>query len=218
MKEVSGKSVKVTPRTTFSETAKIFSVATVGKEGLSQPEVIRASLVLSAFKGSDALVSSPFVRKIFFPDYPLSTLKWPELPTTQPNVNFTHLELNEAQKMAVEKCLSNKEEDRHVVIVVGSISGFPYVTSRRLLGTARDRQDHGNRSRYSEQGQRTQIKYNLGHRTVKCCSQERCGETGGIRFRGFQGPRLERFPFRLVSFVKYATIFSIDLDRMAFKA
>ena len=130
VKEVSGKSIKVTPKTTFSETAKILSVATVGKEGLSQPEVIRASLVLSAFKGADTLLSSPFVRKIFFPDYPLSTLKWPEVPTTQPNVNFTHRELNEAQKKAVEKCLSNKEEDRHVVIVVSSISQFPCLPSR----------------------------------------------------------------------------------------
>ena len=129
-KEVKGKSVKAIPQGQFCETAKISSVVTVGKEGLSRPGIFRANLVLSAFKGSDTLLSSPFVRKIFFPDYPLSTLKWPKLPTTQPNVSFTHRELNEAQKKAVEKCLSNKEEDRHVVIVVSSISQFPCLPSR----------------------------------------------------------------------------------------
>jgi Cdc6-like AAA superfamily ATPase len=51
-------------------------------------------------------------------------LKWPELPTSQPKINFTYRQLNISQRKAVEKCLSNKEEDRHVVIVVSSTPSF----------------------------------------------------------------------------------------------
>ena len=123
MKNVKGRAVLVTPRTQF--TANIESVATIGKEDLTRAETSRAGLILSTFEGSDSLFSSPFVRKIFFPDYPLHTLKWPELPATQPNINFTYRPLNESQRKAVKRCLSNKEEDRHVVIVVSSLSSFP---------------------------------------------------------------------------------------------
>lgn len=130
MKKVLGKSVRAVPKTEFSETARIDSVVTVGKEGPTNAEASRAGLVLDAFKGGDTLLSLPFVRKIFFPDYPLHTLQWPKLPTSQSNVSFTHRELNEAQKKAVEKCLNNKEEDRHVVIVVSSIPQFPCLPSR----------------------------------------------------------------------------------------
>jgi hypothetical protein len=35
-----------------------------------------ANLVPDAFKGSDSLLSSPFVRTIFFPDYPLPLRSW----------------------------------------------------------------------------------------------------------------------------------------------
>ncbi|KAF9787499.1 P-loop containing nucleoside triphosphate hydrolase protein [Thelephora terrestris] len=116
-KDVSGKSVEVVLKTKFSATAKIEYVVTVGKEGLTIAEISRASLVLGAFEGAGALLSSPFVRKIFFPDYPLHTLKWPKSPKTQPKINFTYRPLNASQRKAVEKCLSNEEEDRHVIIV-----------------------------------------------------------------------------------------------------
>jgi hypothetical protein len=69
VKGVSGKSVEVAPKTKFSETAKIEYVVTVGKEGLTIAGTSRASLVLGAFEGAGALLSSPFVRKIFFPDF-----------------------------------------------------------------------------------------------------------------------------------------------------
>jgi len=116
VKKVQGRAVKITPHTQF--TAKIESVVTIGKDELTGSEASRAALVLSTFKGLDPLLSSPFVRKIFFPDYPLDALKWPKLPATQPEIDFVYRTLNESQKKAVEKCLSNKEEDRHVVIVV----------------------------------------------------------------------------------------------------
>ena len=114
--KVQGKAVKVTPRAQV--TAQIKSVVTIGKEELTGAEATRASLILDAFKGSNSLLSSPFVRKILFPDYPLHTLKWPELPTTKPKIDFAYRPLNASQKKAVERCLSNKEEDRHVVIIV----------------------------------------------------------------------------------------------------
>ena len=120
VKQVQGRAVRVAPRTQF--TAKIKSVVTVGKEDLTGAEANRADLILGAFKGSDVLFSSPFVRKVFFPKYPLDTLEWPELPTTQPKITFTYRDLNKSQRKAVEKCLSNKEADRHVVIVVSSSS------------------------------------------------------------------------------------------------
>ena len=127
MQGVSGKSAKVIPKTKFSETARIASVVTVGKEGLTIAGLSRASHVLNAFKGEDTLLSSPFVRKIFFPDYPLDGLKWPKLPKTQPKINFDYRDLNGSQRKAVEKCISNKEEDRHVVIVVSSHFLVPLV-------------------------------------------------------------------------------------------
>ena len=93
-------------------------MVTVGKDEPTGAEATRAGLILGAFKGSDSLFTSPFVRKVFFPNYPLHTLKWPELPTTQPEIGFTYRPLNKSQRKAVEKCLSNQEADRQVVIVV----------------------------------------------------------------------------------------------------
>ncbi|KAF9647978.1 hypothetical protein BDM02DRAFT_3144973, partial [Thelephora ganbajun] len=111
--KVQGKAVKVTPQTQFAATAKIRSVVTIGKDQLTGAEASRADLILNAFKGGESLLSSPFVRKIFFPGHPLHALKWPKLPTTQPEIVFTYRDLNESQRKAVERCLSNKEEDRH---------------------------------------------------------------------------------------------------------
>ena len=116
--KVQGRTVKVTPHSQF--TAKITSVVTIGKEELNGAETSRANLILNTFKGYDNLLSSPFIRRIFFPGYPLHTLKWPTLPTSQPRINFTYRPLNSSQQKAVERCLSNKEEDRHVIIVVSS--------------------------------------------------------------------------------------------------
>ena len=120
MKKVSGKAVKVAPHAQITPTAKIRSVVTIGKEELNGAETTRANLVLDAFRDGDSLLSSPFVRKIFFPNHPLHTLKWPKLPKTQPEIDFTYRKLNPSQTRAVEKCLSNEEADRHVVIVVSS--------------------------------------------------------------------------------------------------
>lgn len=139
---VQGRAVKVTPHAQF--TAPIKSVVTIGKEGLTGAEANRADLILDAFRGFNSLLSSPFVRKIFFPGYPLDTLKWPKLPSTKPKINFTYRSLNESQRKAVEKCLSNKEEDRHVVIVVSSSSSFSFPISRWIQGPARDGKDHCN--------------------------------------------------------------------------
>jgi len=180
-------------------TAKIKSVITVGKEELTGAEANRASLILGAFKGSDSLFTSPFVRKVFFPNYPLDTLKWPELPTTQPEISFTYRPLNKSQRKAVEKCLSNQEADRHVVIVVSSSSSFYFLISQWVLGATGDRKDHCHCRRRSEQGRRASIEYNLGHRTIERRSQECRREIGRFRFFGLQAPRLERFPLRLVS-------------------
>jgi len=173
---VQGRTVRVTPHAQL--TAKIKSVVTVGKEDLTGAEATRAGLILDAFKGSDSIFSSPFVRKVFFPNYPLHTLKWPELPTTQPKVTFSNREPNKSQRKAVQKCLSNKEEDRHVVIVVSSSCSFYFPFSLWVSGAARDRKDHCHRRRCPEQGRRACIEYGLGHRTIERRSQERCGEIG----------------------------------------
>jgi hypothetical protein len=195
--KVQGRAVKVTPHAQVN--AQIKSVVTIGKEDLNGAEATRADLVLGAFKGLDSLLSSPFVRKIFFPNYPLDTLKWPELPTTQPKIDFTYRPLNTSQTRAVERCLSNKEEDRHVVIVVSSAFPLSCPFSRRAAGTSRYWEDHRDRRCSSEQGRRGRLKHSLGHRTIERRSQERCGETSRLRFLGLQAPRLEGFPFRLVS-------------------
>ena len=137
MKNVSGRAVKVAPHTRINATAKIKSVVTIGKDELNGAETTRAILVLDAFRDGDTLLSSPFVRKIFFPDHPITMLKWPKLPKTEPKIDFTHKNLNESQTKAVEKCLSNEEEDRHVIIVVRS--HFLVVPVHLTVGT-RDRQ------------------------------------------------------------------------------
>ena len=203
MSDVQGRAVTVTPHAQFAPAVKITSVVTIGKDELTDAENCRAGLILDAFKGGNALLTSPFVRKIFFPDYPLESLKWPALPTTQPKVNFTYRQLNESQQIAVEKCLSNREEDRHVVVIVSPTSSLSCLISPRSSGTSRDRQDHCNRSYGSEQDRGAWIKYNLGHRTIKRCGQERRGEIGRIRFLRFQAPRLEGLPFRLVNYLIY---------------
>ena len=191
VKHVNGRAVRVTAYA--QPNTNIRSVVTIGKEGLTAAEASRASLVLGTFKASDSLLASPFVRKIFFPGYPLHTLRWPKLPTTQPNINFTYRQLNESQRKAVVRCLSNKEEDRHVVIIVSSISSssLPRLT---ISGTTRDREDHSDRCSCSEQNRRAQIECGLGYRTIECRSQERRGEIGGIRILGLQAPCLEGFP------------------------
>ena len=176
VKKVQGRAVRVAPRTQF--TAKIKSVVTVGKEELTGAEASRADLILGAFKGSDVLFSSPFIRKVFFPKYPLHTLEWPEMPTTQPKITFTYRDLNKSQRKAVEKCLSNKEADRHVVIVVSSSSSLYFLISRWVSGTARDWKDHCHRRRCSEQGRRARIEHGLGHRTIERRGQERGREIG----------------------------------------
>lgn len=129
---VQGRAVKVTPHAQV--TTKINSVVTIGKGELTGSEVSRADLILDAFKGSDLVLSSPFVRKIFFPSFPFNTLKWPKLPDTQPKIDFTYRELNTSQRKAVEKCLSNKEEDRHVIIVVSPTFSFSFRISRWVQG------------------------------------------------------------------------------------
>lgn len=179
----------------------------MGKEELTGAEATRASLVLDAFKGLDSLLSSPFVRKIFFPDYPLHRLKWPELPGTQPEIDFAYRKLNESQRRAVEKSLSNKEEDRHVLIVVSSTPSFSFPLSRWASGATGYRQDHRNCRRCSEHGQRAQVKYSLGHCTIQRRGKERCGEICRLRLLGLQAPRLKRFSFRLVSPFDYTTLF-----------
>ena len=189
---VSGKAARVIPYSQFN--AQIKSVITVGKEQLNDAEATRASLVLDAFRGGDSLLSSPFVRKLFFPGYPLHTLKWPQLPTSQPEIEFTYRQLNESQRMAVEKCLSNEEEDRHVVIVVSSTPSFPPLVSRRVLGAARNWKDHCDRCRPSQQDRRALFKYSLDYCPFERRGQERCREIGRIRIHGFQAPRLEGFP------------------------
>lgn len=123
MSSVQGRAVKVTPHSQFS--ARIKSVVTIGKDDPTGAEANRANLILETFKGSDCLLSSPFVRKIFFPKFPLHTLQWPQLPATQPEINFTFRQLNQSQQTAVEKCLNNKERDRQVVIVVSSTLPLP---------------------------------------------------------------------------------------------
>ena len=199
MRGVRGRTANVIPHARF--TAKIKSITTIGKDDLTPAEASRAVLVLNEFKGSGTLLSNPFVRKIFFPGHPLDGLKWPKLPTTQSKINFTYRPLNESQKKAVEKCLSNKEEDRHVVIVVRPANQppFPYPISRRFPGTARDRQDHRNRRHRPEHDRGARIKYSLGHRTIERRSQERCREIGRFRFLGLQTPRFNGLLFRMVS-------------------
>lgn len=186
VKEVRGRAVTVTPHARFAATAKITSVVTVGKEDLTGAETSRADLILDAFKGGDALLTSPFVRKIFFPDYDLRTLKWPRLPMTQPKIGFTHRPLNASQRRAVEKCLSNQEQDRHVVVIVSSArsSVLPQLTTG-VSGSTRDRQNHRNRSSRSKLGLGAQIEHDLDHRPIECRGQERCGKTGRVRFPGF---------------------------------
>jgi regulator of nonsense transcripts 1 len=124
VKKVQGKAVQVTPHAQFIATAKITSVVTIGKEELTGAQTSRADLTLDAFKGGDALLATPFVRKIFFPEYPLQKLKWPTLPVTQPKTAVSYRQLNPSQERAMEKSLSNKEEDRLVVIVVSSSSSL----------------------------------------------------------------------------------------------
>jgi len=126
---VSGRAARVVPHSQF--TGKIKSVITIGKDDLTGAEATRAMLILNAFKGQDSLLSSPFARKIFFPEYPLDALQWPQLPTSEPKIEFTYRQLNGSQQNAVERCLSNKEEDRHVVIVVSSaLPPFPRLVLR----------------------------------------------------------------------------------------
>ena len=134
MKEVHGKAVKVTPYSQFAVTAKITSVVTIGKDELTGAETSRADLILDAFQGGDLLLSVPFVRKIFFPGYNLRTLKWPDLPKTRAEITFTYRQLNTSQKKAVEKCLSNEEEDRHVIIIVHSTSLSFFLISLSIRG------------------------------------------------------------------------------------
>lgn len=178
MKRVQGRAVRVTPHTQF--TSKIKSVVTIGKEELTGAEASRAGLLLGAFEGSDSLFSSPFVRKLFFPGFPLHTLKWPPLPATRPKYSFAYRELNNSQRMAVERCLSNKEKDRHVVIVVSFASSFSFPASRWVSGATGDRQDHCDRRRCSEHCCRTRIEHGLDHCTIERRGQERRGEIGRI--------------------------------------
>ena len=216
MRDVRGKAVQLTPHSQF--TAKVTSVVTIGKEGLTGAEASRADLILDAFRGYDSLLSSPFVRKIFFPGYSLHTLKWPALPPSQPEINFTYRPLNLSQQRAVEKCLSNKKENRHVVIVVSSSHPLSCLISRLALGSTGDRQDYSNRCRRSQHFCSTRFKHRLGHCTVECRSQERCGEIGRLWFLGLQAPRIERFPFRLVGSSVCVVRLSFDMNRMTSKA
>lgn len=129
VKQVLGKAAKVVPHTQLTAAPKVTSVVTIGKEDLTGAESSRADLILNAFKGGDALLSSPFVRKIFFPGYNLQTLRWPNLPRTQPRIRFTYRQLNGSQQRAVEKCLSNEEKDRHVVVIVNPTPLLYYLSS-----------------------------------------------------------------------------------------
>ena len=68
------------------------------------------------------------------------------MPPTQQKVNFTYRQLNTSQRKAVEKCLSNSEEDRHVVIIVSQTLSFPFPSLiQRVSGSAGYREDNRNR-------------------------------------------------------------------------
>ena len=124
VRRVRGKAAVVAADFEFNPTATIRSVITIGKGPLTAAKMTRANLVLDAFEGGDSLLSSPFVRKIFFPDHPIHMLEWPKLPAALPVIEFTRIRLNDAQERAVEKCSSNEEKDRHVVIIVRTDPGF----------------------------------------------------------------------------------------------
>lgn len=139
VRKARGRAVKVIPHAQIIASAKITSVVTIGKEALTEAESSRAGLILDAFKGGNILLTCPFVRKIFFPGYNLETLKWPDLPKTQPNISFTYRPLNESQQRAVKKCLSGEEEDRHVVVIVSPASLSSWFSSQWVPGATRDR-------------------------------------------------------------------------------
>lgn len=134
--EICGRAVVVTTPTQLAATTKITSVVTIGKENPTRAEASRVSLILDAFKGGDKLLAAPFIRKIFFPGYPLEELKWPDLPTTHPRIISSYQQLNRSQRTAVEKCLSNKEEDRLVVIIVSSFTSLFHHISLKVSGAA----------------------------------------------------------------------------------
>lgn len=215
-----GKSVRIVPQTgDFDTTAVIRFVTTVGKEGLTTAGKSRANLVLVTFQGSDVLLTSPFVRMVFFPDFPLYELDWPELPPFEPSINLAHLSLNVGQIEAIEKCLSNEEDDRLVVVIVSSITRLLLLFSRRVSGTSGYRQDYRDRGCNSQQDRSRRIKYYLGYCTVECRGQERCGEISRVRFQGFQNPCIRGLPLRMVSFPEYTTAFLfVNPNRMTPKA
>ncbi|KAG6326048.1 hypothetical protein ID866_13041, partial [Astraeus odoratus] len=93
----------------------IKSITTVGKADLTPAEAAREKAILETLKGESSLSSQPFFKTIWLPR---DTPSWPptNLPDCSKQIYCSDLNLNTVQEAAVEKILSNSDENRTVLI------------------------------------------------------------------------------------------------------
>lgn len=92
------------------------SIVTVGKESLTTAEGRRERIVLDAFRGSNSLLSMPFVRLIWLPSEQPDWLTTPRLPRPKLPVTPQTEHLNPSQQTAVQAIISEAASDRFVLI------------------------------------------------------------------------------------------------------
>lgn len=93
---------------------KILSVTTVGKEDLTNAESTREGIVLEALQCKSNILSNPFFQALWLPgERPV----WPEYKQQRAPLHvYPSCKLNTSQRAAVEKILSDKDDDRIVTI------------------------------------------------------------------------------------------------------
>ncbi|KAI9574014.1 P-loop containing nucleoside triphosphate hydrolase protein [Boletus coccyginus] len=90
---------------------KILSVTTIGKENPTNAESTRQDIILKALQHNTNILANPFFRALWLPE---ERPVWPEFEREVPPVYFPRL--NSSQHAAVERILSDQDDDRIVVI------------------------------------------------------------------------------------------------------
>lgn len=112
-RKVDGRSVRISVKGPVQGN-KILSVTTIGKEKLTNAESTREDIVLETLQCRSNILSNPFFRALWLPN---ERPVWPEYKGQRGalHVHFPQ-DLNASQRAAVQRILSDKDDDRIVLI------------------------------------------------------------------------------------------------------
>ncbi|KAI9574020.1 P-loop containing nucleoside triphosphate hydrolase protein [Boletus coccyginus] len=110
-RRVDGRSVNISLNGPV-QSNKILSVTTIGKDNPTNAESARRDIILKALQHNTNILSNPFFRALWLPE---ERSVWPKFEKEVPPVYFPR-GLNSSQHAAVQRILSDNDDDRIVMI------------------------------------------------------------------------------------------------------